>query len=715
MASDGKNKKNGSKENDIPKLFNRELSWLDFNSRVLDEAEEKSLPVLDRLKFTAIFSSNLDEFFMVRVAGLRQQAKSGKKLVCPAGMTPDAQLAAIRGKVLEMTKRQAKLAKTLLAELAEKGGTKILQYEKLDETDKKTASAYFRDTVFPVLTPVAVDASHPFPTLKNCALEIAVALKRRSDGERVNALVETPEILPRLIPLETMNPDTRNRKACIMLEDLIINHLDDLFRGQKILDHLMFRITRDMDFELNEDMVADLLAHIEEELSSRVRRDFIRLEIEKGESTKLRRWLLDELKIEKNFLYETGTHLDLKFLMDLFKSPGNLRFLEEPWPVSMSPAISDGENVFEAIDREEFIPLFLPFQSFSPVVRLMEEAADDPNVLAIKQTLYRVSGDSPVVQALLKAARNGKQVTVIVEIKARFDEERNIAWAKRLEGAGAHVIYGIPKLKVHCKSLLIIRRNDAGAIDRYLHLSTGNYNDSTAKLYTDIGYMTNDADLCADAAALFNIMTGYSEFQDFNHMAAAPFNLRRSFLSLIARESRLSKPKAPGRIIAKMNSLVDPEIIEALYNATKRGVDIDLIVRGICCLNTEAAPGPGKIRVLSIIDRYLEHSRVYCFRNGGNEEFYLSSADWMPRNLDKRIESLFPVEDANTKKILAALFDFQLNDKARGRVMEKNGAYVKLTSKPESRSQKKTAEFFKKILPPSGQPGKLLKYRPAGK
>ena len=708
--------KEKNKRKDTPKLFNRELSWLDFNGRVLDEAMEKSLPVLDRLKFISIFSSNLDEFFMVRVAGLRQQVHSGKKIVCPAGMTPDRQLAAIRKKVLELTGRQADLAKSLLAELARKGGTKIVRYEKLSDDDKKAASVYFRDTVFPVLTPVAVDAGHPFPALKNCALEIAVALRRRDTGERVNALVETPEILPRVVPLEKINPETKHPESALMLEDLIINHLGDLFRGQKILDHLLFRITRDMDFELNEDMVSDLLAHIEEELSSRVRRDFIRLEIQKGESTKLRRWLLGEIKLDSEFLYETDTYIDLKFIMSLFKFPRNTRFLEEPWPVSPSPLIGDDETVFEAIDREEFVPLFLPFQSFSPVVRLMEEAADDPNVLAIKQTLYRVSGDSPVVRALLKAARNGKQVTVIVEIKARFDEERNIAWAKRLEGAGAHVIYGIPKLKIHCKSLLIIRRNEHGGIDRYLHLSTGNYNDSTAKLYTDIGYMTNDPDLCSDAAALFNIMTGYSEFQDFNQMAAAPFNLRRTFLSLIARESRLSKSKAPGRIIAKMNSLVDPGIIEALYAATKKGVNIDLIVRGICCLNVDAVPGPGKIRVISIIDRYLEHSRIYYFQNGGNGEYYLSSADWMPRNLDKRIESLFPINDESTTATIAALLELQLDDKARGRIMGPGGLYTPLNSDPKSRSQRKTAKLFKDAVAATTQSGgKLLKYRPAKK
>ncbi len=687
-----------SKHGKVKRLFNRELSWLDFNGRVLDEAEDKSLPALDRLKFVSIFSSNLDEFFMVRVAGLRQQLKSGKNITCPAGMTPEQQLSGIRKKVGRLTERQAKLAEKLLAELAKRGGSKIVQFDQLDDTDAKAAAAFFRDAVFPVLTPVAVDASHPFPALKNCALEIAVALKRREDGKRVNALVEAPEILPRLIPLETINPETKDPQAVLMLEDLIINHLNDLFRGQKILGHLLFRITRDMDFELNEDMASDLLAHIEEELSSRVKRDFIRLEIIRGESTKLRRWLLDELGLDAQFIYETDTRLDLTFIMGLFKIPRNMRFVETPWPVSKSPLIGEDETVFQAIDRNGFIPLFLPFQSFSPVVKMMEEAADDPNVLAIKQTLYRVSGDSPVVQALLKAARNGKQVTVIVEIKARFDEERNIAWAKRLEGAGAHVIYGIPKLKVHCKALLIIRKNDDGAIDRYLHLSTGNYNDSTAKLYTDIGYMTNDPDLCADSAALFNIMTGYSEFQEFNHMAAAPFNLRRTFLSLIARESRLSKPKAPGRIIAKMNSLVDPEVIEALYDATKRGVEIDLIVRGICCLNPDAAPGPGKIRVLSVIDRYLEHSRVYYFRNGGDEECYLSSADWMPRNLDKRIESLFPVEDDSTREILLTLLNYQRNDELKGRWMTSNGDYVRAESPdPETRSQKRSAEFFRNL------------------
>ena len=689
-------------------LLNRELSWLDFNQRVLEEAADKNLPALDKLKFISIFSNNLDEFFMVRVAGLRQQAVSGGKLVCPAGMTPREQLSAIREKVLSLTARQAELTREVLELVSKETGLTLIHYSSLSGRDKAAADDYFDKMIFPVLTPVAVDPSHPFPTLKNGALELAVSLKRKN-GKKVKALVEIPSVLPRILPMSKINPGTDSPSALLTLEELTANRLETLFKGAKILETLQFRITRDMDFDVDDDMAADLLAHIEHELRTRIRRDVIRLETEERRGSALRKWLIRELRMVDEFIYSPPLPLDLTFLMDFLKFETARARMEKNWPVTRSPQIRIGESVFTVIKREKFISLFHPFQPFSPVVELLEEAADDPDTLSIKQTLYRVSGDSPVVTALLKAARNGKQVTVVVELKARFDEERNIAWAKRLEDAGAHVVYGIPGLKIHCKALLITRR-EKKLIARYLHLSTGNYNDSTAKLYTDIGYMTDDPDYCADAAELFNVITGYSEFQELRKLAAAPFNLRQTFISLIDRETRMAKRKANAAITAKMNSLVDPEIIEALYKAARHGVKIDLIVRGICCLNP--AVNPENINVVSVIDRYLEHTRVYHFKNGGSDEYYLSSADWMPRNLDRRIEILFPVEDDTTKKHLAATLRFQLRDTFKSHKLIGPGNYARPEERsPKSRSQETTSEYFRKIgtVDNAKLAGKLLK------
>jgi len=670
------------------KLINRELSWLDFNERVLNEAEIKDLPLLDRLKFISIFSSNLDEFFMVRVAGLRQQVNSGKNIICPAGLTPKEQLEQIRIKVTNVCEKQGIFLKSILSGLKEKYSIDILSYKKLSKAGKIKCADFFEEKILPVLTPISVDPSHPFPVLKNGALEIAVLLKRKKN-KKIKAFVEVPEILPRIIKFKEIDKKTDYKLSYILLEDIIINNLEKLFKGVKILDTIVFRITRDMDFEINEDLVSDLLVHIEEELKVRKRRDIIRLEIPKTKNTDLKKWLLSSLDVSEDFIYSTDTFLDLTFFMSLFLNPPDTKLVEEYWPPSHSPFFSETEPIFNSIKKHTFIPLFLPFQSFSPVLKLLEQAADDPDVLTIKQTLYRVSGDSPVIDALLRAAGNGKQVTVVVELKARFDEENNINWARKLEEAGAHVIYGMPKLKIHSKALLIIRK-EKKSIARYLHLSTGNYNDKTAKLYTDIGYLTNHPDYCSDASAMFNNITGYSEFTKMNKFSLAPFDLRKKFISLIEREKRVSNKKNPGKIIAKMNSLVDPEIINAIYNAAEAGVKIDLIVRGICCLKSRK-----NINVVSIIDRHLEHSRIFYFQNAGADDFYLSSADWMPRNLDRRIEILFPVADDYSKNVLKNILEIQLKDKFKSYKMKSNGEYEKrLKASNISRSQLITNNYF---------------------
>ena len=591
--------------------------------------------------------------------------------------------------------------------LREETGMELLSYSSLNSKDKSAADAYFKKRIFPVLTPVAVDPSHPFPILKNGALEIAVSLKRKKGG-KVKALVEVPNVLPRIIKLLDINPGTECPNARLTLEELISSRLEELFKGGKIVESLQFRITRDMDFDVDDDLASDLLAHIQKELRGTLRRDVIRLEIEDQPHSILRKWLVRELRVSEESIYSPRKPFNLTFLMDFLKSEFSHTHTEQTWPVTASPKIGSDESIFAAVKREKFISLFHPFQPFAPVVQMLDEAAEDSKVLSIKQTLYRVSGDSPVVSSLLKAARNGKQVTVVVELKARFDEERNILWAKRLENAGAHVIYGIPGLKIHCKALLITR-SEKKLIARYLHLSTGNYNDSTAKLYTDIGYLTNNSDYCADVAELFNVITGYSEFQEFRKLAAAPFNLRQTFISLIERETRLAKSKARGVIMAKMNALVDPEIIDALYRAAKQGVQVDLIVRGACCLNP--ALYPNQINVVSVIDRYLEHSRVYYFKNAGSEEYYLSSADWMPRNLDRRIEILFPVEDEATKKKLADILRFQLDDTYKSHKLVGESSYERSAKKaPETRSQERTSLYFKRMAPPMGKKliGKLL-------
>ncbi len=677
-------------------FISRDLSWLDFNARVLEEAADKSNPVAERLKFVAIFSNNLDEFFMVRVASLRQRVESGDRSADDCGLTAEEQLHEIRRKVIHLCERQQRILQDeILPELREKGVV-ILRPGEWGQAEAKEIKAIFDHQIFPALTPLAVDPSHPFPVLNNKAIQLAVSVRRHDSGKIVQAFVEVPEVLPRFIKIRSAHPKTSS--VYVLLEDMITCNIGALFSKCEITEVLQFRINRDMEFTLDEEDAADLISEIRKELLQQRRQQIIRMEVLKkgGARTKLENWLCRQIRLENNKIYNVDGMLHLANFFQLAAKEGRPELTEAPWPPLRNPQIRDGESVFSAVKREGAIPVFLPFQSFDPVVKLLEEASADPSVLAIKQTLYRVSGDSPVVKALQSAAENKKQVTVIVEVKARFDEEHNILWAHRLEESGAHVIYGIPGLKIHGKALLIIRREE-GMIRRYLHLSTGNYNDKTARIYTDAGLITDDPDLCSDIASLFNVMTGYSAKPDqWLKIAAAPFDLKEKFISLIDREIRLSSKHMPGRIIAKMNSLVDRDMIEHIYKAAEAGVEIDLIVRGICCLK----PGirTGNIRVTSIVDRFLEHSRIYYFRNGGNPEYYLASADWMPRNLYKRIEIMFPVESTSIRRTIDSILEIQLADRFKARRLLPSGRYTPAGNAKfaSSRSQLRTYELFKK-------------------
>jgi len=673
-------------------FINRELSWLEFNGRVLEEAADRSVPLLDRLKFVAICSNNLDEFFMVRVAGLRQQLEAGGAGTDPAGMSAAEQLTRIRERVIAMHRRQyALLLNDILPGLWEHG-ISLLKVAELEPAERDALQQFFLAEVFPVLTPMAVDPSHPFPILSSGALEIAVSLRRDEAPKLVKAFVEVPRVLPRLIEVHGRR-QAGHSSAFVFLEDLILTFLGQLFPQCEVLKAFPFRVTRDMDFSLDEEVVEDLLKHLTRELRHRKLREPLRLELPTGQGGSLLRWLMKELALGADALYTFPGPLNLADFFSLIEKARRSELVEAEWTPLASPLVPAGESMFAAIREAGAIPLFHPFESFDPVVRLLEEAADDPSVLAIKQTLYRVSGDSPVVRALQRAAENGKQVTVIVEIRARFDEERNIRWARTLEESGVHVIYGIVGLKIHAKALLIVRREE-GRIRRYLHLATGNYNDKTARGYTDIGMFLTDPEMCVDVAALFNLMTGYSQPPAWRKIAVAPVGLRQAFLDLIDREARLSTPHNPGRILAKLNSLVDPEIIEHLFEAARARVRIDLVVRGICCLRPGGAAGD-RIRVKSIVDRYLEHSRIYYFANGGNPEYYLSSADWMQRNLDRRIEVLFPVEHGPTRELLDRIFEFELGDRRKGRWLRHAGSYTSCSNRfNASRSQRRIYDLF---------------------
>lgn len=662
-------------------FYNRELSWLKFNLRVLKEAMVKDTPLLERLKFIAISASNLDEFFMVRVASLWSNFDSGVEKRDASGMSVHEQLVAISQAAHEQVRTQTK---SLIALMAEMDAVKLhfRRVKDLSELGKDWLEEYYREVVFPVLTPMAVDASRPFPFLANKTLNLAVELIK-ADGEHSMGLIQVPSVLNRIVEVEP-----EGKRTFVFLEDIIASHCHDLFKGCHILDMVSFRVTRDSDLDLEEDDSVDLMKEVEESLRKRKRGAAVRLEIFKTNNNRIKRFLEENLDVTEMEVYEINGPLDPTCFFKFIGMKGMWPWLYEPFVPQRPLELPDDSDLFAAI-RENDILLHHPYESFDPVVKLVSDAADDPQVLAIKQTLYRVSGNSPIVAALARAAENGKQVTVLVELKARFDEENNILWARRLEKAGCHVIYGLVGLKTHAKIILIVRKEDNG-IRRYLHLGTGNYNDSTAKLYTDLGLMTANDEFGSDASAFFNLLSGYSEPPVWNKLVMAPLGLREKIYALIDNEIAMVRAGREGHIIAKMNSLIDQPVIQKLYEASAAGVHIDLIVRGICGLRTGIEGISDNITVRSIVGRQLEHSRIFWFANGGEEQLYLSSADWMPRNLNDRVELFFPVETEEHIHRIKALLDLYLRDNVGAHMMQSNGSYRRVRNKLEPVSAQST-------------------------
>ena len=662
-------------------FYNRELSWLKFNLRVLKEAMFKETPLLERLKFIAISASNLDEFFMVRVAGLWSNFDSGVEKRDASGMSVHEQLVAISQAAHEQVRTQTK---SLIALMAEMDAVKLhfRRVKDLSELGKDWLEEYYREVVFPVLTPMAVDASRPFPFLANKTLNLAVELIK-ADGEHSMGLIQVPSVLDRIVEVEP-----EGKRTFVFLEDIIASHCHDLFKGCHILDMVSFRVTRDSDLDLEEDDSVDLMKEVEESLRKRKRGAAVRLEIFKTNNNRIKKFLEENLDVTEMEVYEINGPLDPTCFFKFIGMKGMWPWLYEPFVPQRPLELPDDSDLFAAI-RENDILLHHPYESFDPVVKLVSDAADDPQVLAIKQTLYRVSGNSPIVAALARAAENGKQVTVLVELKARFDEENNILWARRLEKAGCHVIYGLVGLKTHAKIILIVRKEDNG-IKRYLHLGTGNYNDSTAKLYTDLGLMTANDEFGSDASAFFNLLSGYSEPPVWNKLVMAPLGLREKIYALIDNEIAMVRAGREGHIIATMNSLIDQPVIQKLYEASAAGVHIDLIVRGICGLRTGIEGISDNITVRSIVGRQLEHSRIFWFANGGEEQLYLSSADWMPRNLNDRVELFFPVETEEHIHRIKALLDLYLRDNVGAHMMQSNGTYRRVRNKLEPVSAQST-------------------------
>ena len=653
---------------------NRELSWIKFDNRVLNEAKDKTIPLLERLKFVSITSSNLDEFFMVRVASLLDMVHANYKKRDIAGMTAGEQLAAINSATRELVNTQYNTYTRSLVPLMNKEGIYLVDaYEDLTKEQEKFVDRYFMESVYPVLTPMAVDASRPFPLIRNKTLNIAALLSSKQAGdETVFATVQVPSVLPRLVQI----PSEEGTKSFILLEQIIERNIGILFSNYKVLCAYPYRIMRNADLTIDEDEASDLLKEIERKLKMRQWGEVIRLEIEDKADKKLLKFLKTELKVAQEDVFHIAGPIDLTFLMKLYGIEGYDHLRYKPYTPQRVPEIEPGSDIFDAI-RKGDIFLHHPYETFDPVVDFIRQASVDPDVLAIKQTLYRVSGNSPIISSLAQAAENGKQVTVLVELKARFDEEHNIVWAKKLEQAGCHVIYGLVGLKTHSKIALVVRREEDG-IRRYVHLGTGNYNDSTAKLYTDCGIFTCKESIGEDATAVFNMLSGYSEPLSWNELILAPYWLRDKFLHLIAREKKHAQQGREARIVAKMNSLCDPGIIEALYEASAAGVKIDLIVRGICCLKVGIPGVSENITVRSIVGNFLEHSRIFYFWNDGNTEVYMGSADWMPRNLDRRVEIIFPVLEEELKEKALHILEVELADNVKARVMQADGTYEKL-------------------------------------
>ena len=655
---------------------NRELSWVLFDKRVLSEAKDKNNPLFERLKFLSITASNLDEFFMVRVASLKDMVNAGYDKPDIARMKPLQQLQALNTVTHELVEQQYSVYnKSLVPQLRTNGLKVIERHELLTEKEAAYVDSYYEENVYPVLTPMAVDSSRPFPLIRNKSLNIgALVRKKDGDGSLEFATVQVPSVLSRIVLLPS---EEGKEKKVILLEEIIERNIQKLFLNYDIVCAHPFRIMRNADLSIEEDEAEDLLKEIEKQLKKRQWGQAIRLEVEKGMDRRLLEIIERELSITQDDIYWIDGPLDLTFLMKMYGLPGFEHLKEKnyagPQPIPDLPADC---NIFEQIRKKDIL-LFHPYETFSPVVEFIRQAARDKDVLAIKQTLYRVSGNSPIIAALAQAAENGKQVSVLVELKARFDEENNIVWAKMLEKAGCHVIYGLVGLKTHSKITLVVRREEDG-IRRYVHLGTGNYNDATAKLYTDIGLLTCSPAIGEDATAVFNMLSGYSEPLSWNKLSLAPLWLKDRFLFLIRREKENAQAGRKGHIIAKVNSLCDKDIIEALYDAGAAGVKIELIIRGICCLKT-GLPGIGNnITVRSIVGNFLEHSRIFYFENDGKPEYYCASADWMPRNLERRVEIMFPIERPELQKKLMNILNMQLMDTVKAHILKADGTYEKV-------------------------------------
>lgn len=668
-----------------PKNFtNRELSWLQFNDRILKEACDSENPLMERVNFLGITASNLDEFFMVRVASLKDMIHAGYTKEDLAGMTAGEQLAAIAVETHRMIEAQYQvLNQSLIPELAQEGIYFISRHEELTEEEGEYVDDYFHRNIYPVLTPMAVDSSRPFPLIRNKTLNIAALIKNKSGEKGYEvATVQVPSVLPRVITLPQKEGEERR---VLLLEQVIERNIHQLFLNYEVKCAYPYRIMRNADLTIDEEEAEDLLKEIERQVRRRQWGEVIKLEYEEGMEPELAAYLEGQLGVQKVDIYAIDGPLDLTFLMKLYDLEGLSRLKETPYEPQPVENLRLDETIFEQIKKKDVL-MHHPYDSFDPVLWFIHQAAVDPDVLAIKMTLYRVSGHSPIITSLALAAENGKQVTVLVELKARFDEANNIVWAKKLEQAGCHVIYGLVGLKTHSKITLVVRK-EAEGIKRYVHLGTGNYNDSTAKRYTDLGFFTANDLFGEDATAVFNMLSGYSEPAHWEKLAVAPIWLKHKFLELIGRETRNAMEGKEARIVAKMNSLCDPDMICALYRASCAGVKIQLIVRGICCLIAGRAGLSENIEVRSIVGQFLEHGRIFYFYNGGHEEVYLGSADWMPRNLERRVEIVFPVEDEDLKERVKEILAIQLADNRKAHMMQEDGTYKKPETEGEERRE----------------------------
>ena len=673
-----------------PSLYiNREISWLEFNRRVLEEALDKTTPLLERLKFLCIFSSNLDEFFMIRVAGIYDQIAARVFEVSPDGKLPEEQLVEIHKLSRCLVEEQMRCFREEILPELQREKIQILTYKDLSEEMVEDLRKYYYKEIFPVLTPLAFDPGHPFPYISNLSLNLAVIIKSPEEEEHF-ARVKIPNVLPRLIRMDSINEKCKiefQKEGIIkyiFLDEIISNNLNSLFPEMEIIESYLFRVTRDTDVEIQEDEASDLLQTIEEGLRQLRFGSIIRLEVESRMSKKVKDTLLENMELSEDEVYEINGPLGLQDLMIIYNLPFH-HLKDSSFHPQIPQVFEENDDIFSIIRKKDIL-LHHPYDSFNPVVDFIRKAAHDPNVLTIKQTLYRVGKNSPIVQALIEAAENGKQVAVLVELKARFDEENNIIWAKALERVGVHVVYGLMGLKTHAKATLIVRKENDG-LRRYVHLGTGNYNAITTKIYTDFGLFTCREDIGADVSDLFNFLTGYSRQKKYRKLVVAPTNMRKFLLEKIEREIEVHRKYGNGLLIFKMNALVDPEMIQALYRASQAGVRIKLIVRGICCLRPGITGVSDNITVISIVGRFLEHSRIYYFRNVGDEEVYLGSADLMQRNLDRRVELLFPIEDASIKDhIIHNILELYLKDNVKARIMNKDGKYSYV--RPEEKSKR---------------------------